>query len=128
MYKTHAPLALILLALAYGASERQDPPPPPAGPAGTVLIEFGPAEKDAVEVAIDHRKGMTALDALMQVAEVEFTQADPTHPKAIDAINGVRTDLENSRFWMLDINGKHAMKMPQDIPLLAGFEVKFTYM
>ena len=96
--------------------------------ASDVRVDFGPAGVKAIKADIPHTQGMTALEALQAVAKVELTDTDGTHPQAIDAVNGVRTDLANSRFWMLDVNGHHAQKMPQDIVLLPGFEVEFSYM
>ncbi len=98
----------------------------------TVVIDYGAdaglSARAIREVQIPFVDGMNALDALQAAANVELTQVDPSHPAAVDAVDGVRTDLEASRFWVYEVNGRAAMVMAQDFELGAGFEVRWEYM
>jgi hypothetical protein len=125
-----APFAL-LLALTTSALAQDIQQGPQSRPTGSVQLDFGPARythlrrNRTTEVA--WRPGLTALQALQSAAKVGLTAADPTHPAAIDAIDGVRTNLGKSRFWLLDVNGQHATAMAQDIVLEPGFSIRLSY-
>lgn len=96
-------------------------------PPVVVLIDFGPAERAKRAVEVKWRKGMTALSALQRAAKVKLTDVDPTHPAAVDSVDGVKTDLPRSRFWMFDVNGQHPAVMPGQFPVMPGYEVVWTY-
>lgn len=135
-------LALVLAVGAQAFAQDQGlggPPPqrPRSGPTVGVEIDFGPALRTArqgqsvrrpnVSKSVRFVEGMTALDALKAAASVELTGDDPTHPGAIDAIDGVRTDLKSERFWLLDVNGEHAKAMAHEILLEPNAFVKLSY-
>jgi hypothetical protein len=109
---------------------QQEPAAPVADDATTVHVElnYGSEGRWPTGRDVPWTEGMTVLDALMEIAEVRFYGDDPTHPGAVEAIDGVRAKPAESRFWMFDVNGEHPQVMAQDLVLAAGDEVVWSYM
>ncbi|RMG10869.1 MAG: DUF4430 domain-containing protein [Planctomycetota bacterium] len=93
-----------------------------------VTLDYGPAGRRPLGREVDFRPGMTALDAVREIAAVVLTDSDPTHPMAVEAIDGVRTDLPRSLFWVFDVNGEHATRMAHEVLLEPGDVVAWTYL
>lgn len=96
-----------------------------AGQAKTVTVEINyGGSRVAEKVEVEYRKGMTALVALMQAADVK------THPvgrwvfvTAVGGQEGVRGDMA----WYYTLNGEKPKQVAVNQPLKAGDVVAWRY-
>lgn len=90
----------------------------------TIEIKYDDESHLPLKIETDWRKGLTALEALQFVAEVE------THPVAgyvfVTAINGTE-GIPNKSVWYYTVNGVPAEKIAIDQPLKSGDVLTWIY-
>lgn len=92
----------------------------------TVKIDFGPADRPAIEKKISVRNQSTPKEALKNFISVEegFVCC---HNKEIKGIGGVNADPVKNRWWRLKINGDSKNVNPEKSKLKAGDVMEWSY-